>query len=77
MTRYLIVDQFSLLSPRWLEQHPCAFDALVEIAEAQPLPATYIRPRVATAVDEPEWRTTIFRERADGMAEFWRCKWEG
>lgn len=81
--RILVVDQFSGMSPYWLKNNPCQFEALVaEVlgqASVDPKKFGFRAPYVATVTEEsyrPEMATTSFRAKADGMAEVWKSRWD-
>lgn len=80
MTKVLIVDQFSGISPYSLQQHPIKFDDLVTEILALPYnPRSFhFKPEVCDVDDSfvPKMCTTVIRANADGYAEAWKYRWD-
>jgi hypothetical protein len=75
--KVLIVDQFSGVSPYYLQKNPMRFDELVtEILESNARP--WRQPRVEEVSNDfqPPMCTTVVRADKDGMAEVWKYRWD-
>lgn len=74
--KILLVDQFSGLTPRWLQQHPTTFEALCK--ELVQMPPGWREAQVLDVEESycPPMATSTFRAGADGMAEVWKCRWD-
>lgn len=81
--KILIVDQFSGISPHFVQKNGWSFDALCEAALA-PENARAVNPSMGVKaevldVEEnymPPFCTTTFREGADGKVEVWKYRWD-
>ena len=83
MFKILVVDQFSGLTPYWLQKNPTPFAELVSdenlAAMAAVTPKFGTKPHVLETDESwsPEMCQTSVRANPEtGLAEVWKCRWD-
>ena len=80
MTKVLVIDQFSGISPYKLQNSPpIPFDSLVSaVFERHESTPYYRKPEILEVNEDynPPFATTVLRANADGNAEVWKYRWD-
>lgn len=79
--RCLVVDQFSGITPYWLQQEKPTFEALCADVMKAVSEGRHLGFRTPTIEDlpldyHPNWGETVLAEGEDGRAVIWKCKWD-